>query len=143
MILAFSLSMPNCASWNGKWSGDGKKYVIVKTFRSKNDIEKAKKIRDTGYYRYSWPDGWSAGITVTEVTPSQAASLRRSSEGFCGYGWMVQTICLYGAPMSSSEVEQFLNNQKMEKVEITAANRESVRRILQDELSHDKEKVNG
>lgn len=108
MILAFHLSMPNCASWNGRWSGEGRKYVIVKTFRSKKAIEKAIKIRDTGYYHYSWPDGWGAGITVKEVDSSQAKKLRRESHGFAGYDWMVRTICDYGQPMADHEVKQYL-----------------------------------
>lgn len=111
MILAFHLSMPNCASWNGRWSGDGRKYVIVKTFRGKKATEKAKKIRDTEYYHYSWPDGWGAGITVKEVDSSQAAKLRRESQGFGGYDWMVCTICDYGQPMADHELKEFLQRQ--------------------------------
>jgi hypothetical protein len=113
MILAFSLSMPNCASWNGKWSGEGKKYVIVKTFKSKKAIEKAEKLRDKGYFHYSWPDGWGAGITVKEVDSSQAAKLRKESQGFCGYDWMVSTICDYGQPMADHEVKDFLQRQSV------------------------------
>ena len=104
MILAFHLSMPNCASWNGQWSGNGRKYVIVKTFRSKKAKEKAEKIRDTGYYHYRWSDGWAAGINVQEINSSQAAKLRRESQGFSGYDWMVDTICLYGKPMARHEI---------------------------------------
>lgn len=111
MILAFYLSMPNCASWNGRWSGEGRKYVIVKTFRGKKQTEKAEKIRDTGYYHYRWSDGWGAGITVKQVDSSQAAKLRRESEGFSGYGWMVRTICDYGRPMADHELEEFLKNE--------------------------------
>lgn len=36
MILAFHLSMPNCASWDGRWSGEGRKYVIVITFEGQS-----------------------------------------------------------------------------------------------------------
>ena len=108
MILAFTLSMPNCASWNGKWSGDGQKYVIVKSFRGKKAIENAEKIRDTGYYHYSWSDGWGAGISVKEIDSRDATKLRRESQGFCGYDWMVETICKYGKPMATDEVQEFL-----------------------------------
>lgn len=46
MILAFTLSMPNCASWNGRWSGEGRKYVIIKAFKGKK-AESAKKAQAT------------------------------------------------------------------------------------------------
>jgi hypothetical protein len=108
MILAFNLSMPNCASWNGKWSGEDRKYVIVKTFRSKEAIEKARLILDKGYYYYGWSDGWGAGIKVKEVDSRQAAKLRKESDGFNGYDWMVKTICDYGKPMADHEVDEYL-----------------------------------
>jgi hypothetical protein len=111
MILAFYLSMPNCASWNGRWSGEGRKYVIVKTFRGKKATEKAEGIRNKGNYYYSWPDGWGAAITVKEVNSSQATKLRRQSDGFSGYDWMVKTICQYGKPMASHEVKKYLQSQ--------------------------------
>lgn len=111
MILAFYLSMPNCASWNGKWSGDGRKFVIVKTFRGKKATEKAEKIRDTGYYHYSWPDGWGAGITVKEIDSRQAVRLRRESEGFCGYDWMVESIIKYGEPLADHQIDAFIERQ--------------------------------
>ena len=111
MILAFQLSMPNCASWNGRWSGEGRKYVIVKTFRGKKAVEKAEAILAKGYYHYSWSDGWGAGITVKEVNSSQAAKLRKESQGFSGYDWMVTTICDYGQPMADHEVREHLQRQ--------------------------------
>lgn len=113
MILAFHLSMPNCSSWNGKWSGEGKKYVIVKTFKGKKSIENAEKIRDAGYFHYSWSDGWGAGITVKEVDSAQASKLRKESQGFSGYDWMVRTICDYGKPMADHEVADFLQRQSV------------------------------
>lgn len=105
MILAFCLSMPNCASWDGNWSGNGNKYVIIKIFRGKKEIEKAQKILDTRYYHYSWNDGWGAGITVKQINSKQASILRKESKGFCGYDWMVETICKYGKPLSTHEIQ--------------------------------------
>lgn len=92
MILVFTLSMPGCSSWNGKWSGEGEKYVIVKTFLSKQSIEQGKQILKKGYFDYSFGDGWRAGIDVDQVTSQQAAKLRKQSDGFCGYDWMVNSI---------------------------------------------------
>jgi hypothetical protein len=112
MYLAFFLSMPNCGSWNGKWSGAGRKYVVVRRFL-KHKLDNANRILNTGYYHYSWEDGWGAGITVKEVDSKQAAKLRKESQGFCGYEWMVDTIVDYGKPLANHEIEDFLNNKKI------------------------------
>ena len=116
MILAFHLSMPNCASWNGRWSGDGNRYVIVRSFRGKTATKNAERIRDKQHYHYSWSDGWGARITVQEVNSSQAAKLRKESQGFSGYDWMVDTICKYGKPLTDDEIEAFLQSQNGLKV---------------------------
>ena len=102
--------MPSCASWNGKWSGEGKKYVIVKDFKSQKAIEHAKEMLAKKNYYYNWSDGWGAEITVTEVDSQQAKQLRKESDGFCGYGWMVTTICDYGKPMADDEVREHLKS---------------------------------
>jgi hypothetical protein len=112
MILAFRLSMPNCASWNGKWSGEGRKYVIVKTFKSKKQIEQAQSIVKTGYYHYSWSDGWGAGIRVSEVDSAQARKLRKESQGFAGYNWMVDSIMQYGKILADHEIQAHLDQLK-------------------------------
>lgn len=96
MKLAFSLSMPGCNSWNGKWSGEGRRYVIVKSFVSKKSQVKAQEILDKGYYRYDFGDGWAAGITVKEVDNMEARKLKKTSEGFSGYDWMVTSILDHG-----------------------------------------------
>ena len=93
MILSFALSMPNVASWNGEWSGEGRNYVkAVNLGRGKEQQTKAEQIRDRGYFHYSFGDGWSAGVTVKEVDNKQAATIRRKSDGFCGYDWMIHSI---------------------------------------------------
>lgn len=91
-LLAFELSMPNVGSWNGKWTGEGRPYIIVDCLL-KNDAEKALAILDKGYFHYNFGDGWSAGITVKEIPDRKtAAKMRKKSVGFCGYGWMVRSI---------------------------------------------------
>ena len=93
MILSFTLSMPNVASWDGKWSGQDRLYVKVKSFtQSKTDTTRARDILDKGYFHYDFGDGWSAGITVNQVDSRERDRLRRKSDGFCGYDWMVQSI---------------------------------------------------
>lgn len=97
MTLAFILSMPGCGSWNGRWSGEGKKYAKVETFpRTKKAAMKAAEIVKTGYYRYSFGDGWAAGVTVKQVDAAEARQLRAASQGFCGYDWMVASIIREG-----------------------------------------------
>lgn len=93
MILSFTLSMPNIGSWNGKWSGSNNLYARVVNFGSgKKAEEKAKEILDKGYYHYNFGDGWSAGITVRKVDAKEANKIRRASQGFCGYDWMIRSI---------------------------------------------------
>lgn len=109
MMLAFTLSMPNRASWNGRWSGEDDVYAIIKTFRGNKQLAVAEKILDTGYYHYSFGDGWAAGISVKEVDSAEASKLRRRSKGFCGYDWMVDTIIRFGEPLNSQQVERRLS----------------------------------
>lgn len=106
MILVFTLSMPGCGSWNGQWGGTGRAYTTNRIFRGKAGIAKAKAIQDVGYYRYGFGDGWAAGISVREVTSTEAACLRRKSDGFCGYGWMVDSILRTGKIAPNAERQQ-------------------------------------
>jgi hypothetical protein len=92
MTLAFFLSMPNRGSWNGQWSGQNNKYVITRKFTTKAGKLKAEEIAKQGSYFYSWSDGWSALIKVEKVTSQEAAKLRKTSDGFCGYNWMIDSI---------------------------------------------------
>ena len=93
MLICFKLSMPNVGSWNGKWTDANTFYARVINFgQSKKMDEKAKVILDKGYYHYNFGDGWSAGISVSQVDAKEAASIRRKSAGFYGYDWMIQSI---------------------------------------------------
>lgn len=104
MILSFELSMPNVGSWNGKWSGEGRLYAIIKTFsNSKKQTDKAKAILKENYYYYSFGDGWSAGIHVRKVDLPEARKLRRKTQGFCGYDWMVNSIISHGGIMTQEQ----------------------------------------
>ena len=111
MMLAFTLSMPGCPSWNGKWSGEGKKYVIINTYVGKKHIEHAEKILRQRSFSYRWDDGWAARIDVHEVSSSQAAKLRKESNGFCGYDWMVKSIVQHGVILADHQVEEFLKKR--------------------------------
>ena len=106
-MLCFSLSMPGVSSWSGKWSGGSMLYAKVVNFgNGKKANEKAQKLLDTGYFSYSFGDGWRAGISVARVTPQEARKIRSKSNGFYGYDWMVDSIRLDGEIIAPSERRQ-------------------------------------
>lgn len=96
MILQFKLTMPNRGSWDGKWSGDDDNYVMERNIIA----HKAKKLLEKGNYRYNWSDGWSANIEVRRITG--LSKVERTSDGFCGYGWMVDSIIEHGEIRNST-----------------------------------------
>ena len=104
--------MTSCPSWNGKWSGEGRKYVIVKTFTGVKGGAQAQKIIAEKSYWYSWDDGWCASIRVQEVDGKMAAKLRKESDGFSGYEWMVESILRHGVILADHQVADFLAKQK-------------------------------
>jgi hypothetical protein len=95
--LAFILSMPGCSSWNGKWSGEGSLYAIIKSFGSKKAQAKAEIILAARHYGYNFGDGWRAAVEVKRVEGSELRDIRKRSKGFCGYDWMVDSILADGA----------------------------------------------
>ena len=111
MLLCFTLSMPGVASRNGKWSGEGRVFAKVINFKarygtSKKAIELAEGILSAGYYTYCFGDGWTAGVDVKKVDAKQAAKIRRKTEGFSGYDWMVQSIIDYGEILNTPQRER-------------------------------------
>ncbi len=102
-IIAFELSMPNVGSWNGKWSGAGRCYAIVKSYTSIKAKEKAQTILAKRSYYYRWSDGWGASVGVREVDSQEARKLRKASQGFCGYDWMVDSIEKHGKIYASHD----------------------------------------
>ena len=93
MLIAFELSMPSNNSWNGRWSGEERKYVrVLNVGTSKKAYAKWKPIIDRAYYRYAFGDGWCAAVSVKEVDIATARRLRRITAGFCGYDWMIDSI---------------------------------------------------
>jgi hypothetical protein len=95
--ITFTLSMPGVASWNGRWSGEGRRYVIVrKLSNSRRGNAKADELVAMRSRSHHWSDGWCARVDIREVDAKTARSLRRTSDGFCGYDWMVENIYLYG-----------------------------------------------
>ena len=84
----FKLTMPGAASWNGKWSGDGRNHTLV------HNVDDAEVDRIDGRsWSYSWPDGWRAEVTARVVKEGEILG---ASHGFNGYDWMVASILRYG-----------------------------------------------
>jgi hypothetical protein len=94
MLLAFVLTMPGAASWNGRWSGEGQLYARVRRYRGKKAVERARSLIGSHYYH--WNDGWSACVEVKEIDGNESRRIKRKSQGFCGYDWMVESIDLHG-----------------------------------------------
>jgi hypothetical protein len=113
MLVAFQLSMPNRGSWNGKWSGQDRQYILIKSISAryaksqehfKDLLEKGK---DSWYY--SWNDGWGASISAEVISAAEAKKRRKLSAGFCGYEWMVQSIISYGEISTATERKEVLS----------------------------------
>jgi len=86
-MLAFTLSMPNVGSWDGKWSSSKKLFCIIKRLEKNKEAE-----LDGRKFYYNFGDGWGASISVKKIDSKQAGVLRRKSSGFCGYNWMINSI---------------------------------------------------
>lgn len=86
----FTLSMPNVGSWNGKWTGDKISYT-----RTKKAISYNKKIYPNlteGDFYYNFGDGWGANVNVKLVTLTEAKKSNKTTKGFCGYEWMIDSL---------------------------------------------------
>ena len=106
MILAFELTMPRCNSWNGRWSGEDRRFIIVKVFSNKKALARAAKLIADAPYYYNWSDGWGARVDVCEVSSNESRKLRKLSAGFCGYDWMVRTIIDHGEILDDAQLKR-------------------------------------
>jgi len=96
--IEFKLTMPSRASWDGKWSGDGHNYTLLRDV----DDEKAAQI-DGRSWSYGWPDGWRAEVTARIVPQGETL---KPSLGFHGYDWMIAGILRYGKIYADHEVPE-------------------------------------
>lgn len=94
MHFAFVLSMPGVNSWNGRWSGEDRCYVRVKSFSARAWKEKLAKL--VGYHTYNFGDGWRAGVDVKVVDADTKRNLLKKTAGFCGYDWMIDSLIQHG-----------------------------------------------
>lgn len=92
----FRLSMPSVNSWNGRWSGEEKNYVLVK---SVPDV-RAAELGLPKSWTYSFGDGWVARVSGCEMGPGER---KPKSDGFCGYDWMVANILRWGTASCQCE----------------------------------------
>ena len=101
-ILAFTLTMPNPPSWNGKWSGQDKPHVLIRRVSD----SKAEHVIQGLPYSHLWSDGWCARIGVRVVEAKEARRLRSATAGFRGYSWMVENILAHGNPSGPDGEDQ-------------------------------------
>lgn len=102
-IFAFKLTMPNTASWDGRWSGESDLHVKFRTLTDKQ-IEESGIIEGDHYYDFG--DGWGANVNVSVVSSKTKQDLIKISRGFAGYEWMIGSIIKHGAIISPSEQPQ-------------------------------------
>lgn len=97
-MIVFELTMPNVGSWNGHWSGENDKHIIVKDERYLRPKQKENlpKILEQENFWYRWDDGWTACISVSKMFAKDANKLKKQSRGFYGYDWMVESILKNG-----------------------------------------------
>ena len=119
MTLCFRLSMPGVSSWNGRWSGEGKCYAILRTFQGKKQEKKAAELLAKGSYGYSFGDGWHARVDVAAVDANESRRIRKASAGFNGYEWMVAAILEFGEILNSSQVAKRRDARQAELDEIS------------------------
>ena len=89
--VAFVLTMPGNASWDGRWSGDGKIHARTRSLPGL----KAKELDGQDFY-HSFGDGWLAMVRAKIVDAKGRRAMDRASDGFCGYEWMIDSIVKHG-----------------------------------------------
>ena len=101
-MIIFELTMPNCGSWSGKWSGEKRLYA-----KSRRNNQVPKEVVGKKFY-YRWDDGWTACVSVKKVYYGEGRKIMRKSYGFCGYDWMIDSIINYGKILTKSEQEALI-----------------------------------
>ena len=68
---------------------------------------------------YDFGDGWSAKVSVRAVDAAEARKVRKVSQGFCGYDWMVQSLSLWGDIKTKKERWAGVEVVNVEEPEVT------------------------
>lgn len=78
MLICFTLSMPGRSSWDGRWSGDGELFALVRSIPNTSaGKERAISILANPSYGYNFGDGWRASVSVRQVNSQEAARVRK------------------------------------------------------------------
>lgn len=103
MKVSFELTMPNVGSWNGKWTGEDRKYFVIRSFSGNRakEVSEILKSKSNGYFYYNFGDGWGAGVMAMVVDANEAKKRLKQSAGFCGYEWMIDSILKHGKIQST------------------------------------------
>jgi hypothetical protein len=80
--------------------------TIVRTFRKKAEVAMAREAAAKQQYAYTWPDGTTTTILVSQVDSSKAKAIRRRNEDLRGYEWMADTVISHGKPMRKKDIFQ-------------------------------------
>lgn len=87
--------MPNKGSWNGKWTGEGHDYYIIRKL-DKNKCDAIMGNDDKKSWYYNFGDGWGALVSAEIIDSMESKKRMKKSIGFCGYDWMIEEIEKYG-----------------------------------------------
>ena len=109
-IICFELTMPNVGSWDGHWTQEEEKHLIFKHVSDKFFKENEKKLVGSWYYNFG--DGWGALVSGSVIDSKERQKLSKINRGFCGYGWMVQSIMLVGGIYTDKELKEILANEE-------------------------------
>lgn len=99
-MIVFELTMPNVNSWNGRWTGETKRYI-----RTLDERKLKKEYWNKDFY-YNFGDGWCACVSAKRMNTREARKLEKLSSGFCGYDWMIRSIVECGHILTESKRTQ-------------------------------------
>lgn len=103
-LLCFELTMPGVASWNSRWSGEGRCYAKIKNVSKPNEKPFFPTKDNPTSFDFRWKDGWWARVSCRQVTSKEAEKIRKISDGFCGYDWMIDSILKHGKIVDNDTV---------------------------------------
>jgi hypothetical protein len=101
-VIWFVLRMRNTPTWNGRWSGAGDLYAK----RVNVSVKKAEELLKEGSFFFRWSDGWSCSVDVVKPHAAEARRMAKSTKGFCGYDWMINSILKYGQILDDDGVKK-------------------------------------
>jgi hypothetical protein len=116
--IMFMLTMPQKGSWDGKWTGENKLYVLIRMV-SKEAAERLLDGNKVKQWDYNFGDGWVAQIDGRYIEEGESNEFTRKSAGFAGYDWMVDSLLIDGTIIPLSVRNQVPVIEAAELVEET------------------------